>query len=244
MPFLRQPVVHPSSIRLFHLRGDDPRRFELLQTVRQDVGGDPLARFLELLERPEPANHQIADDQQRPAIPKHLERDADRAEPVHLDCQRRARQPNRSQPCMRDPRDPTGSAAAAPAPPCDAGKNSRAAMKSRPSVPEAQWSARTPAEQPHACAGRSPLSIVLRERTPGSNTRPAASREPGVSSAYAPGIPYPRHAPGAKPPRCVRSAPPCRVDWNSAELVAVHARASTDRERPIGSGSTGICTMP
>jgi len=30
-PFLGQPVVHPSSVRLLHLRGDDACRFELLQ---------------------------------------------------------------------------------------------------------------------------------------------------------------------------------------------------------------------
>ncbi len=78
-PFLRQPVVHPSSIRLLRLRGDDPRRFELPQTVRQDVRGNPFARFPELLKCPEPANHQIADNQQRPAISKHLEGDTHRA---------------------------------------------------------------------------------------------------------------------------------------------------------------------
>ncbi len=72
---LRQPVIHPSCIRLLRLRGDDPRRLELPQTVCQDVGGYPLARLLELLKCPEPASHQIADDQQRPAISKHLQGD-------------------------------------------------------------------------------------------------------------------------------------------------------------------------
>src|SRR5487761_291030 len=37
---LRQPVVRPSPIDLIGLRGDDPRCFELPQTVRQDVGGN------------------------------------------------------------------------------------------------------------------------------------------------------------------------------------------------------------
>jgi len=64
---------------LFHLGRDDPRRLEFLQSVGQDVGGNSLARFLELPKRPEAANHQIADDQERPAIPEPLKRDAHRA---------------------------------------------------------------------------------------------------------------------------------------------------------------------
>src|SRR5882762_593579 len=78
-PLFRQPVVHSSSIRLLPLGGDDPRCFELLKTVRQDVGSNPLTRLFELPECPEPANHQIADDQKRPAIPKPLQRDTQRA---------------------------------------------------------------------------------------------------------------------------------------------------------------------
>ena len=61
-PFLREPVVYPSSIRFLYLRCNDPRRSEFLQAVRQDVGGNPFARFLEFLKRSEAANHQIADD--------------------------------------------------------------------------------------------------------------------------------------------------------------------------------------
>jgi len=60
--FLREPVVYPASICLFYLSGDDSCTFEFLQTVRQDVGGNPFARCLEFLKRPETANHQIADD--------------------------------------------------------------------------------------------------------------------------------------------------------------------------------------
>ena len=61
-PFLREPVVYPAAIRFLYFRGNDPRRFEFLQAVRQNVSGNPFARFLEFLKRPKAANHQIADD--------------------------------------------------------------------------------------------------------------------------------------------------------------------------------------
>ena len=48
-------------------------------TLRQDVRRNPFARCLELLKGPEPADHQIANDQQRPAISKPLEGDTHRA---------------------------------------------------------------------------------------------------------------------------------------------------------------------
>src|SRR5579872_1316529 len=76
---LRQPVVHAPSVRLFFFGGNDSRGFELLQTVRQNVRSDPFARFLELLERPEATNHQVTNDQQRPAVSKDLERYTHRA---------------------------------------------------------------------------------------------------------------------------------------------------------------------
>ena len=71
--FLRQPVIHPASIRLLYRGGDDPRCLELLQTVRQDVSGNAFTRSLEVFKCPVAANHQIADDQQGPSISKHLE---------------------------------------------------------------------------------------------------------------------------------------------------------------------------
>lgn len=40
---LRQPVAHPSSIGRIGLRGDDVRRFELAQAVRQNVRRNSLA---------------------------------------------------------------------------------------------------------------------------------------------------------------------------------------------------------
>ena len=77
--FLRQPVAHASSIRRILLRGDDVSRFELAQAVRQDVRRDSLTGLLKFLERPETTNHQIANDQKRPAVADDLQRNADRA---------------------------------------------------------------------------------------------------------------------------------------------------------------------
>ena len=54
-------------------------RLELLQAVRQDIRGNPFSRFLELLKGVKSADHQVANDQQRPAIPESLEGDTDRA---------------------------------------------------------------------------------------------------------------------------------------------------------------------
>src|SRR5579863_6501003 len=74
-PPLGQPVVYPACVRFLYLRDDNPGRFELPQTIRQDVGGNPFARSLKLLECSEPAHHQIANNEQRPAVSQHLERD-------------------------------------------------------------------------------------------------------------------------------------------------------------------------
>lgn len=78
-PFLRQPVLHFSSICFRRFRVNNGGRFKFLKTVRQDVRGNAFARFLEFLKRAESANHQIANNQQRPAIAELLERDTDRA---------------------------------------------------------------------------------------------------------------------------------------------------------------------
>src|SRR5580692_775530 len=58
---------------------DDPGSFEPLQAVSQDVRRNTLSSALEFLEAAVRPHHQIADDQQRPAISKPLEADAHRA---------------------------------------------------------------------------------------------------------------------------------------------------------------------
>lgn len=78
-PFFGQTVIHSSPIRFFRLRRDESRRLQLLQTVCQDVGGNPFPRFLKLLKCPKSTNHQIPNNQQRPPVSKQLESDAHRA---------------------------------------------------------------------------------------------------------------------------------------------------------------------
>ena len=73
---LREPVVEFAPIRFFNSSGENPRRLEFAQTIRQNVGGNPLARSVEFLECPVASNHQIANNQQRPAVSEDFERDA------------------------------------------------------------------------------------------------------------------------------------------------------------------------
>src|SRR6266699_648994 len=77
--FFGQPVVYSAGILLLGFRNQNSRRLELLHAVRQNVRSDAFTRLREFLERAKSADHQIADDQQRPAIPENLKRDADRA---------------------------------------------------------------------------------------------------------------------------------------------------------------------
>ena len=74
-PFLRQAVVYPSSVRLVHLRADDPRGFELPQPVRQDVGGDPFGRPWKSLNVRKPRtirSRMISSDQRSPNISREM----------------------------------------------------------------------------------------------------------------------------------------------------------------------------
>src|SRR3989442_1759087 len=75
--FFGQPVVYSAGILLLGFRNQNSRRLELLQPVRQNVCGDAFTRLLEILKRAKSADHHIADDQQRPAIPENLKGDTD-----------------------------------------------------------------------------------------------------------------------------------------------------------------------
>src|SRR2546425_931661 len=68
---------HGSCLLLFGFRNQNSRRLELLQAVRQNVRSDAFTRLLEILKRAKSADHHIADDQQRPAIPENLKGDTD-----------------------------------------------------------------------------------------------------------------------------------------------------------------------
>lgn len=76
---LRQPVVCPSSVSFVRLGNDDSRCLKLLQSIAEDIRGDTFARFLKLLEGAEAAHHQIADNQERPAVSEDLKGDTDGA---------------------------------------------------------------------------------------------------------------------------------------------------------------------
>ncbi len=74
---LRQFVLNPAAIARRVIRHDDPSGLQLLQTVRENVSRDALTRVGKLLERPIAANHEVAHDQQGPAVAKYFDRDVD-----------------------------------------------------------------------------------------------------------------------------------------------------------------------
>lgn len=76
-PLLREAVANAPPVGLVRLSGDDPGGGKLAEPVRKNVGRDALARLLKLLEGTKPANHQVANNQKRPAISENLERNAD-----------------------------------------------------------------------------------------------------------------------------------------------------------------------
>ena len=53
--------------------GDDFRGFKRAQAIGEDVGGDAFARFFELLEGAVAADHDVADDEQGPAVAEQVE---------------------------------------------------------------------------------------------------------------------------------------------------------------------------
>lgn len=61
--FFRQPVIDLPPVALLRLRGNDPIRLELVQTIGENIRGNSLARPLKLLKGPVSAYHQVADDQ-------------------------------------------------------------------------------------------------------------------------------------------------------------------------------------
>jgi hypothetical protein len=74
--FLCKAVIYPSPVRFVHLGRDYSCGFELLKPVCQDIRRHALTRFFKFLERPIASDHEIADDQERPAVPKNLQRNA------------------------------------------------------------------------------------------------------------------------------------------------------------------------
>ena len=74
-----QRIDHFSAIRRISVRVDDSVGFQPAQSVRQNIGGDFLVRVQKFVERLVAAEHHVAQDQERPAVPKHLYRSIQRA---------------------------------------------------------------------------------------------------------------------------------------------------------------------
>jgi len=75
----RQAIDHLAPVLGIAAGADDSGRLEALQALGQDVRGDPFVRGEELLVRLVAAQHEVADDQQRPAVTEDLQRDVDGA---------------------------------------------------------------------------------------------------------------------------------------------------------------------
>jgi hypothetical protein len=72
--FSRQPVNQLPSIGRIRPGSDDSVSDQFAQAVRQDVRGYAFVALHEFLIGTEPAQHHVADDQERPAIAQHLDR--------------------------------------------------------------------------------------------------------------------------------------------------------------------------
>ena len=71
-------MIFRASVAI-RLGGEEAGGFELAEAVAEDVGGDAFAGGLELFEGVIGADHEVADDQQRPAVSEDVEGDADGA---------------------------------------------------------------------------------------------------------------------------------------------------------------------
>src|SRR5713226_3455322 len=69
----RQAIDHLAPVLRIAAGADDSGCFEALQALGQDVRGDPFVRGEELLIRAVAAQHEVADDQQRPAVTEYLQ---------------------------------------------------------------------------------------------------------------------------------------------------------------------------
>ena len=83
-PLLREPVIHPPPVRLLTLSAHNPGPRQPPQPIGQNISSDPLARPLKLLKRPIAPHHQIANDEQRPPVPKPFQGNADRTSGASL----------------------------------------------------------------------------------------------------------------------------------------------------------------
>lgn len=76
---LGEMIMRPPRITRICAFGENAGGFELRETGGEDVRGDTLARSRKFIERTQALEHQVANDEQRPAVTEDLERGADRA---------------------------------------------------------------------------------------------------------------------------------------------------------------------
>ena len=75
--FLREPVEPAAGVFRVGLGGEDACVLQFAQAIRKDVGGDAFATLLKVFETAEASDHEVADDEQGPAVSKDFKRDAD-----------------------------------------------------------------------------------------------------------------------------------------------------------------------
>jgi hypothetical protein len=71
--FLRELVNDLSFVDRIRFRNDDSGFAEFAKAMGQDVAGNAFAGFLKLLERAKAANHQVADNEQSPAVAEYFQ---------------------------------------------------------------------------------------------------------------------------------------------------------------------------
>jgi hypothetical protein len=76
---LCEAVMRAAAIVGSGFMNENAAGLELLQSVREDVGGNALAGALELAKRTVAAHHHVSNDEERPPIPKKIEGNADGA---------------------------------------------------------------------------------------------------------------------------------------------------------------------
>lgn len=74
----REPVRPPPLVFDVRAALDDAVPLKPGKTIREDVGSHTLATFQEFAKRGPAFQHKIADDEERPTVPHHLQRDAKR----------------------------------------------------------------------------------------------------------------------------------------------------------------------
>jgi hypothetical protein len=77
--FCGERINHFSAVGSVPFRGDNSVGFQTAQAVRQNIAGDFFIGLKEFVKAAVAANHHVSQDQERPAISKHLDGSVERA---------------------------------------------------------------------------------------------------------------------------------------------------------------------